>query len=436
MRVRSIIFAVAILVTATATLPAFGFVRDPWIQDISETTATIAWEADATGGTQRLEWGTDAQSLTESVDAELVSGQLYRATVNGLDVSSMFYYRVVSDAETSTPATFVTAACETEPFVFVATGDNRDGVADHQAVVDAILQHGGQPDFSINSGDIVDGTDYLEFFDVEKILLKDIPLFPSPGNHDDAAEYQYGFDRPLYYAYDYANARFIAANTDGDYSPGSTQYDWIVSELSTAADRKAAGEIDWIFVYHHHPAYSGGSHGNEGNVDDWLVPLYEQHGVDVVVNGHDHHYERSVVNDITYLVTGGGGVSLRGVTCDAGNGCVFAESIHHFTQFTVDGQILTIRAIDTGGNVIDSVTIDHGEPASGEPCNATGGDDPKGGDDPPPGGDDPPTGGNIGISGGCSCSLGTHQPAGPWSAGLLLALGMSWFTIRRRRRRL
>lgn len=397
-----------------------AFTREPWIQDATTTSVTIAWEAGTTGGAQRLVYGA-GEAMDQSVDGTLVSTRLFKATVTGLTPSSRFSYKVFSSQDESPAGSFVTAPAVAEPFRFGVTGDNRSDSAGHANVVAATLPH--DPDFMLNTGDIVDGTDYTGFFDVEKALLRNAVIFPSPGNHDAPAQYQYGFDRPNYYSFRWGNAFFLSINTDGDYGAGSAQLPWIEAQLAAA---KADATIQWIIAYHHHPVYSSGSHGDTAEAKALLNPLYKQYGVDVVFAGHDHNYERVELDNIVYVVAGGGGVSTRAMGTPR-DGQIFAESVRHVAIVDIDGGVLDLTAYRTDGTVLDARRLEKGPPS--------GGSEPGPGNTPePPGGDAPADGMETVHGSGCACDLGAATHAAAPIAPILLSVGAGLIAVLRRRR--
>jgi hypothetical protein len=96
-----------------------------------------------------------------------------------------------------------------------------------------------------------------------------------------------------------------------------------------------------------------------------LVPIFETYGVDVVFNGHDHHYERTcpilngacAAGGVVYYITGGAGASLYPVMGDwftASN-----DSLTHFLKVEVNDCRLHVDAVDADGVVFDSHEIDH-----------------------------------------------------------------------------
>ena len=115
------------------------------------------------------------------------------------------------------------------------------------------------------------------------------------GNHDDAEDgsaalkqqYLETFGLPKsYYSFDYQNAHFIALDTQQSAIVGSAQYNFIKNDLEANKDK------DWIFVFFHKPFYSTSSLPDYEDRDA-LSSLFEEYGVDLVLVGHNHHYNRS-----------------------------------------------------------------------------------------------------------------------------------------------
>lgn len=142
-------------------------------------------------------------------------------------------------------------------------------------------------------------------------------FFPSTGNHDwnaiDSCRYQGGlpylayFTLPnngLYYDYVKGPVHFFAVDSDGrtpdGNKKGSTQYAWLKKKLKESTSC-------FNVVYFHHAPYTSGEHGNSKELQ-WE---FEKLGADVVLAGHDHHYERIMRDGIVYFVNGSGGARIR-----------------------------------------------------------------------------------------------------------------------------
>lgn len=131
-------------------------------------------------------------------------------------------------------------------------------------------------------------------------------IYPALGNHDMShANYFNFFELPnneRWYSWDYGKAHFIVLEVDGyeSVAPDSWQYWWLENDLSRVTKT-------WKFVFFHIPLYSCGLLGGPDlEARAALHPLFREHGVDIVFNGHSHNYQRHVVDGVTYIVTGGG----------------------------------------------------------------------------------------------------------------------------------
>jgi hypothetical protein len=147
---------------------------------------------------------------------------------------------------------------------------------------------------------------------------------PSPGNHDynsgsGTAYFDYfgGNAGPAgvgYYSYPVGPWQVISLNSESPTGPGSPQYDWLRRELSGHPARCTA-------VYWHRPLFSSGNHGDNPDMRELWRALYAA-DVDLVINGHDHIYERFAPQDaegrfepdrgIREFIVGTGGASLYG----------------------------------------------------------------------------------------------------------------------------
>ena len=127
------------------------------------------------------------------------------------------------------------------------------------------------------------------------------------------------------------------------------QLPWLKSAL-------AASSAPWKVVVGHHPIVSAGLYGDDPALNARLTPLFEQYGVQLYINGHEHNYERTkVIKGTTFLIVGGGGASLRPVV--ANSRTARALSTYSFAELTVEGDSLRIDGWDSQGQSIDSVVL-------------------------------------------------------------------------------
>ena len=142
--------------------------------------------------------------------------------------------------------------------------------------------------------------------------------FPAPGNHDyhvSGATGYYGYFGSRaggpggYYAYDLGGWRVYSLNSE---IVGDAQVNWLRSDLAASASM-------CVLAYWHHPLFSSGMHGNDGAVKPFWDVLHAA-GAELVINGHDHNYERfgpqspdgaANANGIREIIVGTGGAGLR-----------------------------------------------------------------------------------------------------------------------------
>ena len=111
----------------------------------------------------------------------------------------------------------------------------------------------------------------------------------------------------------------------------------------------------WVVVMQHHAPYSAGYHGSDRASLDNLVPLYVRHGVDLVLAGHDHDYQRNEkIDGVTYVVSGGA-AKLRPTGRDGFT--VTSASTYHFVELAVVNDRLVGGAVGQDGRVFDEFSL-------------------------------------------------------------------------------
>ena len=359
----------------------------------------MAWGT-SPGATTTLEWGPDASYGTavtptaQRIDA--LGMDLWHVRVTGLPAGTPACYRVTVGGEiVASGLRWRTAPDGPAPIRVLAMGDFGNGSPAQAAVRDrALALHAEQPiDLWLTTGDNAygDGT-HAQFqdnvFDVYRALWHAIPVLPTPGNHDwgeDESgvdtlrpyledfflpEHGIGADHPEnYYSVDYGALHWTALDSHFEVgpdaftgspitrlteAPGDDMLDWATDDVANAGDR-------WKIAGWHHPAYSGQiDRTPEIHVLLSLLPWVEANPVDIVLNGHNHMYERfSNLRDgakveeggTTWVVTGGGGASMYDIgpheLKDAG------EEAHHLLLLEIDRCTLTGISIADDGREID-----------------------------------------------------------------------------------
>ena len=111
----------------------------------------------------------------------------------------------------------------------------------------------------------------------------------------------------------------------------------------------------WKIVAIHHSPYSAGYQGSSTSVRKNFVPLFERYGVQLVLSGHDHDYQRSKpINGVTYVVSGAA-AGTRRTGSDSFTEISF--SWHHFVDLNVFDDRIVLRAVNQDLRVADEATI-------------------------------------------------------------------------------
>lgn len=310
---------------------AQGLSRGPYLQTATPSAMTVRWRTTlATDSVVRYGNRPDALSAI-AMDAAATTEHV--VTVTGLTPRTAYYYSVGD-------ATAVFAGGDAEhrfvtpptvgpprPLRIWAVGDAGTADANQAAVRDAYARWGQGIDDSVflmlGDNAYPDGTDgdYQDgVFDVYTRELARVPVWPTFGNHDarsaasatGSGVYYDIFSLPraaeagglasgteAYYSFDWANVHFVCLDSqDADRAPGGAMLTWLQQDLMTTAQ-------DWVIAYWHHPPYTRGSHDSDAETDlqevrASFLPILEAFGVDLVLNGHSHSYERSPLLDSHY----------------------------------------------------------------------------------------------------------------------------------------
>lgn len=372
------------------------FERAPYVQAVDTTSAVVVWLAEETArdsfryradgrGTWRVASVEAGEDRIDGTNGRLA---VRRARLAGLPPGGRVEYEVWAGDRKIGPIEFGVAprpAAMRDDTVFVlAFGDS--GWGSPEQVRLAGLMADERWDLAVHVGDIAynSGSDQdftLRHFHIYEALLARVPFFPAPGNHDLRAAgtgpYRRAFVWPglsseaLYYTYRWGDIRFVVLDTTDESGAGPPLRDgsgpqaaWLESTLREASRDPT---VRWLVVYMHHPPYSHATgfagHGSEEELRERLAPYFERYGVDLVLAGHDHHYERSwpimegrrvpAGCGPVYMVTGGGGASQFARAVDRSELTARTYLRHHFVRLVFTRAVILGEAIDTDGEAID-----------------------------------------------------------------------------------
>lgn len=200
-----------------------------------------------------------------------------------------------------------------------------------------------------------DPEDYEDKFErpYKKLLDEGVKFYAALGNHDEASQRHYeGFNMggERYYSFTRGDdVRFFAI--DSSYFDVE-QLKWLREELSKSKER-------WKICFFHHPLYSsGGRHGPELPLREQLEPLFIQYGVDVVLTGHEHFYERiKPQNGIVYFISGGAGKLRKGNIRKSDITAAGFDRDRHFMLLEITGDRMYFQAISRAGLTVDSGSV-------------------------------------------------------------------------------
>jgi len=338
------------VINVVTSLPVV-VVRGPYLNSGSTTSGVVRWRTDLPS--DAVVWhGPDLDSLTNLVfDATITNEHIL--TLTGLPADTRWFYSIGTAAQTNAVGSnywFKTAplAGTRRHYRFWVLGDcgtAGSGPPDRQqSTRDAYYNFAatnGPADIWLMLGDNAyeSGTDaqyQRAIFDMYPDTLRNLFLWPVLGNHEtaqsttaDTFPYLDIFSLPRdgeaggvpsgnekYYSFDYGNIHFIALDSmTSGRTADSPMADWLRADLG-------ATTAEWVIVYFHHPPYTKGNHDSDREQDlisirENLVPILEANGVDLVLCGHSHAWERS------YLLHGHYGFSdtlTDSIKIDGGDG--------------------------------------------------------------------------------------------------------------------
>lgn len=333
--------------------------------DSAQTSVAITWASDS-NSLNLVRYGINNINENQIVVAEnrdmLAENDslIHIARLTGLQLNTTYFYQVETQGiYKSDTLVFTTAPPQDSAFMFIAFGDNQPAV--NTTILNRIIQE--NPAFVLHTGDLMqDGNQLNQWFDVlndHQDLLSSTPMMPVYGNHEENSPYLTRFfalpengssvdNQGHWYSFDYNNVHIIGLDIYRDFTPGSEQQDWLLNDLQSINEK-----ISFIIVFFHEPPYCSGKHGNNLEVQQHLVPIFEEYGISLVFCGHNHLYERSIINGIPYIITAGAGATLYEPYPGVNPYSVYAESVFHYCKVHIDDDYLWVEMIREDGSVGD-----------------------------------------------------------------------------------
>lgn len=327
-------------ITGYAAVPV-TVARGPYLQTGTSTSVIVKWRTN-TSTESIVNYGTSLGVLTNTVTDNALKID-HEVQLTGMLPNTKYYYEI-ADANGVYISESANMFVQTAPNVGdkqffrawilgdagTANQDQRDVRDQYYNYVNTATTNPDQTDMMLFLGDNAynDGTDteyQAAVFDVYPEMLKKSVAWSTLGNHDghsatsssnpgtSTGPYYDIFTFPTaaeaggissgteaYYSYDYANIHFIVLESHQLYNDAA-QIAWCTSDIQATTQ-------DWIVAIFHHPPYTKGSHNSDSETQlvamrNTFLPILEDNGVDLVLSGHSHSYERS------YFINGHYGVS-------------------------------------------------------------------------------------------------------------------------------
>jgi hypothetical protein len=311
--------------------------RGPYLQKAAPTQTTICWRSTLSTLGQ-VRYGTNYTNLNQVANEPAISASPLNHVVplTGLTPNTTYYYSIGTAADTLASGADYTFTTPPLPGTVMNTriwalGDEGTGNADQTAVRDAFYSWTGArvPNLVLQLGDNAyeygsDANFQAGMFNIYPTLLRKTPFWSCLGNHEtnqgtaftNAYPYFDIYTLPTagecggvasgtehYFAFDYANIHFISLDSmTASRSPTGAMATWLRADLASTT-------ATWIIAFFHHPPYTKGSHDSDTEAEliamrQNILPILEAGGVDLVLCGHSHSYERSYLLDGHYGLSG------------------------------------------------------------------------------------------------------------------------------------
>jgi hypothetical protein len=369
-----------------------------WADD-PDTTQSVTWRThpDVTGSVVQYAPARGFDGF-DSTGVERIEGEdrlfgndlgemrIHDTTITGLTPATEYVYRVGDGGAEgwSEPARFRTDAAGVEPFTFLFTSDTQ-AVAGATSpawgynIWDDILNRAltAHPDarWMLLSGDVVDRGEqqahWEDWFAAASPEVANLPMAPVVGNHDAVATGERNFaaqfnlpkngpegEEELTYSFDYGNVHVTVLNTESGLEE---QTEWLRRDMGNSTKF-------WKVVAFHRPVYHSHPGRDNRNIRDEWVPVFDELGVDLVLNGHDHAYMRTYpmyqgepqpdnTRGTTYVIGGSAGPKFYEMGDYPWIRVAFDEDIQLYSAARVAGRSIRFEATARDGRQVDLFTI-------------------------------------------------------------------------------
>lgn len=297
--------------------------RQPFLQIPTPTSIVVCWQTDR-GIEGEVHYGTSVSSLTENVIESEYEEVYHEVEITGLNPGTKYYYSVEGESKGNEEQYFITAPLTgsiTPVRIWVIADFGQTNSHQNEQRLETVAQWKSfnndsyHADLVLSLGDQSEDDSRYQiqhnYFSPLENVFKNTALYTLIGNHDNhdnSLNYLETFVLPTkaeaggiasgtekYYSFDYANIHVVVMCTEIDGKDMKKQIKWLQKDLDN-------NKQDWLIAIMHRPFHSGGHHRtDEGQSSqdrrNTCLPILEDHGVDLILQGHNHIYERSYLLD-------------------------------------------------------------------------------------------------------------------------------------------
>ncbi len=392
--------------TAASNPPGYGssmrlvpellanFQRGPFVANATTNSIQVIWRTPVAADSI-VEFGTDQALASVISDSTLTTNHV--VTLTNLLPGTEYFYRVRSTAgarSANSPTFSFHTFKPNGDLTFLVLADTEDGSLTKCRLADSMEQT--EADLALHCGDLMynyfsPGREDYRCLSVYGRQMRSVPFYFSMGNHDINPTL---FDEPFlqtfylptnpvtgtghFYSFDQGDAHFavlfvpwlkdVPQLVPFQLSNCSPQYCWLTNDLATSTK-------PWKFAFMHVGLADSGYHRLDDDnangiydtieLQEWLLPIMQRYGVQIVFHGHNHNYERSnPMRGLYEITTGGGGGRLPNYGFVDGRSPASSQFylLSEIVRVTIQGDSLLLQAIGTNGVPFDSMTIQRSLP--------------------------------------------------------------------------
>lgn len=367
-----------LLMVFTATKTHAAIKMGPYLQAVTTDSIYVLVECDSTTAATvkygtTTSYGSTATTTNNEVTTASPVTYVHNIKLTGLQPNTTYHYSVSHGGSAyTTDHTFTTAPNPGTGFRFAWMADFRTNTSIHDGIANRVKS--ANPKFSLYGGDLCNDSTYSvwksEFFLTNELsLIANVPFFNTPGNHEGWNTNTKAFTQAPasasaaqdYYSFDYGDVHFVCIDNEGTCTVGSAQYNFVRDDL-------AATTKPWKVVFFHQPAYCAGGHGENADMKTMSQNLFVPNKVDLVLTGHSHFYQHSLVSGIHHFVLGSVGAPLT--TTGTASYVVKSAQVYNYGIIDITPTTLHLVAYKDDGSVIETLDLQKAS-APAAPSNLT-----------------------------------------------------------------